>query len=110
MGRQTHRPVVRAWVAVVMLMAVVCGAHGLAWALDCEGRLVSEGQAPWEVQAITATVSTAPSFDSIFSMARLLSPAKTSTSIYGQWSPMIANRQAENQGISCHRGGAALHC
>jgi hypothetical protein len=41
-----------AWVVVAVLTAVVCGAQGLTWALDCEGRLVSEGQAPWEVQAI----------------------------------------------------------
>lgn len=38
--------------AVVVLTAVICGAMGLAWALDCGGRLVSLGQAPWEVHAI----------------------------------------------------------
>jgi hypothetical protein len=38
--------------AVVLLSAVVFGAVGMAWALDCEGRLVSVGQAPWEVHAI----------------------------------------------------------
>ena len=38
--------------AVVLLSAVVFGAMGMAWALDCEGRLVSVGQAPWEVHAI----------------------------------------------------------
>ena len=42
----------RAWVAMVGLMTLLVGARGSAWALDCEGRLVSEGQAPWEVQAI----------------------------------------------------------
>jgi hypothetical protein len=31
---------------------MMCGISGGAWALDCEGRLVSEGHAPWEVQAI----------------------------------------------------------
>jgi hypothetical protein len=36
----------------VVLTAAVYGGQGLAWALDCGGRLVSEGQAPWEVQAI----------------------------------------------------------
>jgi hypothetical protein len=47
-----HKPVSHAWVAVVVLMAITCGISGGAWALDCGGRLVSEGQAPWEVQAI----------------------------------------------------------
>jgi hypothetical protein len=51
-GRRTRRPMAGAWVVVAVLTAVVCGAQGLTWALDCEGRLVSEGQAPWEVQAI----------------------------------------------------------
>jgi Protein of unknown function (DUF2845) len=46
------RPVARAWVAIVMLTILLAGAPGLAWALDCEGRLVSEGQELWEVQAI----------------------------------------------------------
>jgi hypothetical protein len=49
---RTRRPVATVWIVVVVLTAVVCGARGLAWALDCGGRLVSEGQAPWEVQAI----------------------------------------------------------
>jgi hypothetical protein len=40
------------WIAVVVLTAVACGVLELAWALDCGGRLVSEGQAPWEVRAI----------------------------------------------------------
>jgi hypothetical protein len=40
------------WGAVVVLTNWLGGAPGLAWALDCEGRLVSEGQAAWEVQAI----------------------------------------------------------
>lgn len=39
-------------VAVVMLTVALCGAMGLAWALDCQGSLVSLAQAPWEVQAI----------------------------------------------------------
>jgi hypothetical protein len=47
-----RRPVAHVWVAVVVLTTWLGGARGLAWALDCEGRLVSEGQAPWEVQAI----------------------------------------------------------
>jgi hypothetical protein len=38
--------------AMVVLTAVICGAMGFARALDCEGRLVSLGQAPWEVHAI----------------------------------------------------------
>ena len=33
-------------------MAIMCGISELAWALDCGGRLVSESQALWEVQAI----------------------------------------------------------
>jgi uncharacterized protein DUF2845 len=55
LGRRTRRPVATARVAVV-LTAAVCGvlggAPGPVWALDCGGRLVSEGQALWEVQAI----------------------------------------------------------
>jgi hypothetical protein len=47
-----RRPVAHVWVAVVVLTTGLGGARGLAWALDCEGRLVSEGQAAWEVQAI----------------------------------------------------------
>jgi hypothetical protein len=38
--------------AVVVLTASLGAGSGLAWALNCEGRLVSEGQAPWEVLAI----------------------------------------------------------
>jgi hypothetical protein len=38
--------------AVVVLTAVVFGIAGLALALQCEGRLVSIGQSPWEVHAI----------------------------------------------------------
>jgi hypothetical protein len=38
--------------AVVGLTTVLCGAMRLARALDCEGCLVSLGQAPWEVHAI----------------------------------------------------------
>ena len=51
-GSRGCRPVARAGVAMVVLMTLLVGARGSAWALDCEGRLVSEGQAPWEVQAI----------------------------------------------------------
>jgi hypothetical protein len=40
------------WVAMVVLTTGLGGAPGLVWALDCEGRLVSEGQEAWEVQAI----------------------------------------------------------
>jgi len=46
-----HRPVSHTWVAMVVLMAIMCGISELAWALDCGGRLVSESQALWEVQA-----------------------------------------------------------
>jgi hypothetical protein len=35
-----------------VLTATMGGVLAQAWALDCDGRLVSEGQAPWEVQAI----------------------------------------------------------
>jgi hypothetical protein len=51
-GRRTHRPTAIVRVAVVVLTAMMGGALDHAWALDCDGRLVSEGQAPWEVQAI----------------------------------------------------------
>ena len=52
LGRRTRRSVTRAWAALGVLTTLLVGARGLAWALDCGGRLVSEGQAPWEVQAI----------------------------------------------------------
>jgi Protein of unknown function (DUF2845) len=52
MRRQACRPTAIVRVVVVVLMATMGGALGQAWALDCDGRLVSEGQAPWEVQAI----------------------------------------------------------
>ena len=51
-GRRTRRSMAPVWMAVVVLTTWLAGAPGLARALDCEGRLVSEGQAPWEVQAI----------------------------------------------------------
>ena len=38
--------------AVVVLTAVVLGAAGIVDALDCDGRLVSLGASPWDVQAI----------------------------------------------------------
>jgi len=38
--------------AVVVLTAVVLGAAGIVYALDCEGRLVSMGASPWDVQSI----------------------------------------------------------
>jgi hypothetical protein len=36
--------------AVVVLTAAVLGTAGLVRALDCQGRLVSMGASPWEVQ------------------------------------------------------------
>ncbi len=42
----------RVRVAAVVLTAVVLGAAGLTRALDCEGRLVTMGASPWDVQAI----------------------------------------------------------
>jgi Protein of unknown function (DUF2845) len=39
-------------IAVVALTAVVLGAAGIVYALDCEGRLVSIGMGPWDVQTI----------------------------------------------------------
>jgi hypothetical protein len=39
-------------IAVVALTAVVLGAAGIVHALDCEGRLVSQGASPWDVQTI----------------------------------------------------------
>jgi hypothetical protein len=38
--------------AVVVLTAVVLGATGVVQALDCEGRLVSMGDSPMDVQAV----------------------------------------------------------
>jgi hypothetical protein len=38
--------------AVVLLITGLFGVMGLAWALDCSGRLISLGHMPWEVQAI----------------------------------------------------------
>jgi two-component sensor histidine kinase len=37
---------------VAVLSAVVLGAAGLGHALDCEGRLVTMGASPWDVQAL----------------------------------------------------------
>ena len=42
----------RVRMAVVALTAVVLGAAGIVRALECEGRLVSMGASPWDVQAI----------------------------------------------------------
>jgi uncharacterized protein DUF2845 len=50
--RRTRRLVAYVWMTVGVVATLLVGARGLAWALDCEGRLISEGQAPWEVQAI----------------------------------------------------------
>jgi Protein of unknown function (DUF2845) len=54
-GRRTRRSMAGAWVVVAVLTAMVGGTPGLAWALDCEGRLVSEGQTLSEVYAICGT-------------------------------------------------------
>jgi hypothetical protein len=42
----------RVRIAVVVLTAVVLGWAGIVHALDCEGRLVSEGTSLWDVQTI----------------------------------------------------------
>jgi hypothetical protein len=42
----------RVRIAVAVLSAVVLGAAGLGYALDCEGRLVTMGASPWDVQGI----------------------------------------------------------
>jgi Protein of unknown function (DUF2845) len=39
-------------IAVVVLTAVVLGAAGIGHAMDCEGRIVSQGATPLDVQAI----------------------------------------------------------
>jgi hypothetical protein len=41
----------RVWIAVAVLTAMALGA-GIVYALDCEGRLVTMGASPWDVQAI----------------------------------------------------------
>jgi hypothetical protein len=38
--------------AVVVLTAVILGAAGIVDALDCDGRLVSLGASPWDVQTV----------------------------------------------------------
>jgi hypothetical protein len=38
--------------AVMVLIAVVLGAIGIGHTLDCEGRLVTMGASPWDVQSI----------------------------------------------------------
>ena len=38
--------------AVVVLTAVIPGAAGIVDALDCDGRLVSLGASPWDVQTV----------------------------------------------------------
>jgi hypothetical protein len=42
----------RVRLAVVALTAVRLGVAGLVDALDCEGRLVTMGMGPWDVQTI----------------------------------------------------------
>jgi hypothetical protein len=42
----------RVWIAVVVLTAVMLGTAGIVHALECQGRLVSMGASPWDVQAI----------------------------------------------------------
>jgi hypothetical protein len=51
-GKREHERLSRVRTAAVVLTAVVLGAAGLGHALDCEGRLVSEGASPWDVQGI----------------------------------------------------------
>jgi hypothetical protein len=38
--------------AVVVLTAVVLGVAGIGQAMDCNGKVVSMGASPWDVQAI----------------------------------------------------------
>jgi hypothetical protein len=45
----------RVRIAVVGLPAVGLGAVGIVEALDCEGRLVTMGMGPWDVQPSAAT-------------------------------------------------------
>ena len=42
----------RVRMAVMVLTAAVLGTTGIVRALECEGRLVSMGASPWDVQAI----------------------------------------------------------
>jgi hypothetical protein len=42
----------RVWMTVLGLAVVGLGAIGVVQALDCEGRLVTMGASPWDVQAI----------------------------------------------------------
>jgi Protein of unknown function (DUF2845) len=39
-------------IAAVVLTVGVLGAAGIVHALECDGRLVSQGASPWDVQAI----------------------------------------------------------
>jgi hypothetical protein len=39
-------------IAVVVLTTMALGTVGIVYALDCEGRLVSIGMGPWDVQTI----------------------------------------------------------
>jgi hypothetical protein len=42
----------RVRIAVVVWTAVVLGTAGIGHALECDGRVVSMGASPWDVQAI----------------------------------------------------------
>jgi hypothetical protein len=42
----------RVRMTVMVLTAVVLGTAGIVRALECEGRLVSVGASPWDVQAL----------------------------------------------------------
>ena len=42
----------RVQMAVVVLTVVVLGTAGIVGAMQCEGRIVSMGASPWEVQTI----------------------------------------------------------
>jgi hypothetical protein len=51
-GKRGNERMSRVLVAAAVLTAVVLGVAGLAHALDCEGRLVTMGASPLDVQAI----------------------------------------------------------
>jgi len=51
-NRQEGRMMSEVRLAVVVLTAVVMGAVGIGYGMDCDGKLVWIGASPWDVQSI----------------------------------------------------------